>query len=48
MPQYTDKFFNSRMHTELCALATEVTGELHTMKYTRDQLIAIIKTYSDN
>lgn len=39
MRTYTDKFYFSRTHTELCKLVTDITGVLHTVGYSREYLI---------
>ncbi len=43
MQTYTEMFFWTRTHTELCALATKLTGKLHTITYKREDLVNIIK-----
>lgn len=40
MKTYTDKFYFTRTHTELCKLVTDLTGVLHTVQYSREELIA--------
>ena len=47
MRTYTDKFYESRTHTELCRLVTELTGELHRVNTPREELIAKHKELID-
>lgn len=39
MQQFTDVYYFTRTHTELCKLLTDLTGELHTVQYSREYLI---------
>ncbi len=46
-PKYSDKFFASRTHGELCTLATQLTDVKYTFRWTHDELIEVIKKELD-